>query len=285
MWVLLGRRCGRDRGGAVSAGCGVAAGGIVLGLGLLRYLGAKKRLGRWVAEHLPVRELYVEPFGGMLGVLLARVPAGYEIVNDLDGLVFDWWRCVRDRPGELADRLAGTPYGERAYEEAVRLVGDDDLVVRSAAVAVLLHQGYVPSLGVKKGQWSWAACSPQQWGHLPAQVREVAGRLADVRLLCRDGVDVLREFGGRDDAVIYCDPPYAERTGYGVEVAYEAMGDALLGCSAAVAVSGFPSCPWADVLADWAVVTRERGNSLSVDAGRRDVECLWMNYEPPGRLW
>ena len=43
-------------------------------------------LGHWIAGQLPQSEqqTYVEPFAGMLGVLLARPRSQLEIVNDLD---------------------------------------------------------------------------------------------------------------------------------------------------------------------------------------------------------
>jgi hypothetical protein len=48
---------------------------------------------------------YVEPFAGSLGVLLNRPGkwAGPETINDLSGMVVNFWRCVRFKPAELAE--------------------------------------------------------------------------------------------------------------------------------------------------------------------------------------
>ena len=57
--------------------------------------------GAWIAGLLPPpekRQTYLEPFCGMLGVLLQRSPPGHEIVNDADGAVINWWRTVRTQP-------------------------------------------------------------------------------------------------------------------------------------------------------------------------------------------
>ena len=53
---------------------------------------------RWIRSRLPVRSAYVEPFAGMLGVLLARPRVSVEVVNDLDGRVVNWWTQVRGPP-------------------------------------------------------------------------------------------------------------------------------------------------------------------------------------------
>ena len=47
---------------------------------------------------------YVEPFAGSLAVLLGRPQpfSGVETVNDLDGLLSNAWRAIRDKPEETA---------------------------------------------------------------------------------------------------------------------------------------------------------------------------------------
>ena len=61
--------------------------------------------GSWIAEMLPYERLYVEPFAGMLGILLQRKKSPMEVVNDLDGLIYSYWKCVRDYPNELGYKL------------------------------------------------------------------------------------------------------------------------------------------------------------------------------------
>lgn len=63
---------------------------------LFPYFGAKSKAAPLVWEHLGNPELYVEPFGGTLAVLLARPsPPKTEIVVDLDGLLVNFWRTVQ----------------------------------------------------------------------------------------------------------------------------------------------------------------------------------------------
>jgi len=86
---------------------------------------------------------YVEPFAGSLAVLLERPhlpnrPYLSETVNDLDGLLINFWRAIRFHPDETAD-AASWPVAEydkharscrllawRDSEAAAHLAGDPD---------------------------------------------------------------------------------------------------------------------------------------------------------------
>ena len=101
----------------------------------LRYYGGKSPLGQvgpWIAGNLPHqwKQTYVEPFAGMLGVLLCRAPCKVEVANDLDGDVFNWWRQVRDNADELTRKIKYTPLSRLAFDESLALLeggGGSDL--------------------------------------------------------------------------------------------------------------------------------------------------------------
>ena len=91
--------------------------------------------GKWIAGLLPppgAAYSYIEPFAGMLGVLLQRQPARREIANDLDGDVINWWRVVRDYPAELGELLDWTPgWSAAMFEEAVANLNHEDPIYRA----------------------------------------------------------------------------------------------------------------------------------------------------------
>ena len=78
------------------------------------------KIGPWIASILPWRRdsCYVEPFAGMLGVLLCRRPVQPEIVNNRDGNLVCWWRMVRDHPNKFAHLVIQTPRSRDLYREA-----------------------------------------------------------------------------------------------------------------------------------------------------------------------
>jgi DNA adenine methylase len=67
------------------------------------YFGGKREIAAVVWTRLGRPKQYIEPFCGSAAVLLAaRVPASLEVVNDINGFIANFWRCVRHQPGEVA---------------------------------------------------------------------------------------------------------------------------------------------------------------------------------------
>ena len=68
------------------------------------YFGGKRRAASLVWEALGNVDHYVEPFAGSAAVLLARPHVGRcETINDLDGMVANFWRAVRSQPDAVAE--------------------------------------------------------------------------------------------------------------------------------------------------------------------------------------
>jgi site-specific DNA-adenine methylase len=76
------------------------------------WFGGKFRVASTVWQRFGNVPNYVEPFAGSLAVLLDRPTApGIETVNDLDGLLANFWRAVALQPNEVA-RWADWPVSE-----------------------------------------------------------------------------------------------------------------------------------------------------------------------------
>ena len=256
----------------------------------LRYYGGKANYGKakWIVPLLPweFETTYVEIFGGMFGVGLARPPVKCEMLNDLDGRVVNWWKVVREQPDEFGWAVQTTPCSRREFEWAVGAVDDPALsdLERARAFHVIAHQGLAltartagswrrrrrPSLEGGAGLGRWRS----------GRVAALAERMWNVQLECRDGVQLLRDFAEIEEAVIYCDPPYrdADKSQYRCDVDRDALGAALLVQQGRVAISGYgdewDSLGWrrAEREAAWHVI-----GSGGLDAR---VEVLWMNYDP-----
>src|SRR6185436_14348681 len=68
------------------------------------YFGGKSRIAPLVWERFGAITNYVEPFFGSGAVLLSRPTPfhGTETVNDLDGLIANFWRAIRADPEAVA---------------------------------------------------------------------------------------------------------------------------------------------------------------------------------------
>lgn len=201
------------------------------------YFGAKRRVAAEIWARLGSPVHYVEPFAGSLAVLLARptVPVA-ETVNDVDGLLVNFWRAVKADPGAVAEH-ADYPVSEmdlharhrwliaRKPDLAAALAADPDHYDARAAgwyawgLSQWIGGGWGtlpharrPSLGLPHGQ---GVALARAHGTLREDLQRLAWRLKDVRILCGDWrrlvSPTLLHHDGRATATaaVFLDPPYS----------------------------------------------------------------------------
>lgn len=281
-------------------------------LAALPYPGGKSAARRggvneWIRGLLPGNtHAYIEVFGGMLGVLLARDPVPSETANDADMSIVNWWRVVRDpaRCAELAAMLELTPASRMEHRAAVT----QDEQTHAKTTCLPPDDPDQPAVGDVQWAWAWTVAIASSvggdingagwaWEHddsrgrprlkrVPGMIRPLAERLQDVQLECGDAVEYLNRLANRagQSSLIYADPPYEaipEQRFYRCAVDMDSLDDALLRQQALVAVSGYPGehAPLED--AGW--LRHEKLTSTTISSGRphdERVECLWTNYDP-----
>jgi DNA adenine methylase len=252
------------------------------------YYGSKQTMARRLIALMPPHEHYVEPFCGSLAVLLEKPPVAHETVNDLDGALVTFWRVLRDRPDDLARVAALTPHSRAEHQAAYDLSGCDDLEV-ARRVWVQLTQGR----GGSRRRTGWrfyrdpAGSSSSMPRYLRGYVDRMppsADRLARVSLECRPALDVIRDFGQEPGVLLYVDPPYLGSTRssrqYEVEMSrpdeHRELAEALVGCAAAVVLSGYASPLYDALYAGWSRVEIDAFTGQAGDAQTR-TEVVWSN--------
>lgn len=256
----------------------------------LAYQGGKSQTairgsGRWVANLLPKETdvCYVEPFAGMLGILLQRERCKREIINDKEENIITWWRMVRDNPNEMYHRLMYTPYSRKEYEDSLEIIhnksgSDLDIAI---AVYVVLSQSMSHGLAAKKSDWARMRNTNESAnvrGHtIRSIVEPLADRLRHVQLECRDALRLISDMVDKTDTVIYCDPPYQNTTSkYTQSVDFAALGDLLKSCKGRVALSGYNK-EWDHL--GWRKYNKQAFNNIGTkDMRSKRVESLWVNY-------
>jgi DNA adenine methylase len=255
------------------------------------YYGGKTTLAERIVALLPDHRHYVEPFAGSLAVLLAKPPALFETVNDLDHRLMTFWRVLRERPEDLMRACSLTPHSRAEHQAAYALDdGVDDLEV-ARRVWVCLTQGRGGTLRRTGWRYFEQPGSTSMTDYLSTYVARMASivdRLHHVSLECRPALDVIRAYGDHAEVLIYCDPPYLGTTRasrqYGVEMSadaeHRAFAEVLHECAAAVVLSGYPSALYDDLYGSWhrqeiAAFTGQAGTN-----GRR-IEVLWCNRPWP----
>ena len=258
------------------------------------FLGSKSGAGRaqaligvWVNSHIPWEKAtsYIEPFAGMLGVLLQRQPVNVELVNDANVNIVNWWQCIRDHPSEMEHLLSHTPNSREEHRRCAEILeGECEPLERARAFTVILQQGLGATM---QNYWVpryTANIERSSNRHFP--IRPLADRLRDVQLENKDALDILERTAVRPDAVVYCDPPYpssASSEGYAHTVDYDGLRERLLAQKGRVAISG-QGDEWDEL--GWEKRTRTVQSPLRSDGVLKErLEAIWMNYVPSqGRL-
>lgn len=253
------------------------------------YYGGKTTLADRIVALLPEHRHYVEPFAGSLAVLLAKPPALFETVNDLDHRLMTFWRLLRDRPQDLMRACYLTPHSRAEHQDAYDLDGCDDLET-ARRVWVCLTQGRGNTL--RRTGWRYFE-NPGDRGptsmpdYLTAYVERMTpalDRLRRVSLECRPAVELIEAYGEHREVCIYADPPYLGSTRasrqYGVEMSSDAehqvLAEALHRCRATVVLSGYHSPLYDALYGDWHRVEFGAFTGQANTNGRR-TEVLWSN--------
>lgn len=251
-------------------------------LSALQYIGNKSYRnlsgsGKWINSLLPEKDLYVEPFAGMLGILLQRDPAKFEIINDLDNNVTNWWRCVRDEPKELSRLIDLTPKSRIEHLWALNNVNnmEETPVRRALAFTILINQSFA---SVKYRWYTHKKSHAKDWRKgISERILQLTDRMSNVQIEQKNASLLLEEIAKYDDAIIYCDPPYRDATDkklYEKSINIPELTETLKQQKGLVAISGYND-EWDHL--NW---QRHEYDTFSLLSGKptKRAEILWTNY-------
>ena len=256
----------------------------------LPYYGGKARLGKWINQFLPWKwdQIYVEPYGGMAGVLHNREPVKIEIINDLNDRVINWWRVVRDHTDELIHLVRNTPSSRSEFVNSINNLDNlklDD-VKRALYYQIVVHQSMIKGDGHPTWVLSFQQEYNKQWKDPQRRIELLADRMRLVQLESRDALEVLDRTKRFEKSVIYVDPPYisADRAAYRKscrDIDVSSLTAILLRQRGKVAISGYND-EWDHL--DWVCLEKQvtfsgthTADHANAEASRR-VEKLWVNW-------
>ena len=89
--------------------------------------GGKTRLLSSILPYIPKHKCYVEPFAGGLAVMLAKPRSTIEVVNDLNGDLVTFYRCVRFHSDTLLTELEFILNSRREFNDFIDQPGLTDI--------------------------------------------------------------------------------------------------------------------------------------------------------------
>lgn len=180
---------------------------------LLPWVGGKFNISEWIISHFPPHRAYIEVFGGMANVLLAKPPSEVTILNDIDGDLVNLLFTVRDYSQELQRLLEYIPYSRQVFESWKRerklgIKGASPLeqaaryfYLCSAAFSSKLSGAPSFRAGIESNV---ALAHFNRIDGIPI----VARRLRGVVVEHMDYESLLKKYDPGPDALCYFDPPY-----------------------------------------------------------------------------
>lgn len=175
--------------------------------------GGKHKLKKTLLAAIPQHKAYVEVFSGSAKLLFAKEVSGWEIINDINNDLVNFFRVAKHRPSELAERLEHDLIAAARFAELREDKGGGE-IERALKFAYLAWYSYG-----SKGT-HFASTTIRQLNTAKAPVRrslvrvrallaDVAERLRHVLVENRDFADCIQRYDSRD-TFFYCDPPYTD---------------------------------------------------------------------------
>lgn len=109
---------------------------------VLRRIGNKSKMANDIQKHFPKHSIYVEPFFGAGGMFFNKPKAKYNIVNDLDGDVFNLFMVIMNRKNELITAFKQMPIHQDLMDYWNKNKETDE-IKRALRFLLLSNYGYM----------------------------------------------------------------------------------------------------------------------------------------------
>jgi DNA adenine methylase len=254
--------------------------------------GGKYKELKFIIPHLPIRESYIEPFGGSGAVLLAKESSPLEVFNDRYAGVVAFYRCIRDsnKIKKLIDRLEWTIHSREEFLWCKETWNSDtqiDDIERAARWYYMITNSFSKiGKAFARVTHSTSIIGTNIRGHLK-DFNQIHERMKRVQVENLDFRVCLKDFDF-NGAVFYCDPPYLNSTDpYNntmTENDHIELLDFIFKSKGFFALSGYPNdlydkYKW-DQIYTWDRFLAMRPNNVKQDRDENQrvthKECLWI---------
>lgn len=252
------------------------------------WVGGKRLLRKEILKRFPEHTTYVEVFSGAAWVLFAKDPSisKAEVLDDRNGELTNFFRCVRERPLELTEKLRFRLVSREDFRWEKRRDRTNLTEIDRAAVFFWLLKLAFGSKMTSKTNFGYAfAEKPSfQADRINDLISKAHERLKHVYIFNEDFEALIDRFD-RPETLFYCDPPY-----YGCESCYEHTFEAADHERLAAALQGvkgkfllsYNDCAEIGNLYNWATIERVTTRySVTRNSSKRNRvnELLIRNYE------
>ena len=182
----------------------------------IKWVGGKYKSLKYLLPLIPEHKGYVEVFGGAGWLLFAKSPSNWEVINDLDNNLSNFWIVIKNNTNEFIKSFKNeiiSRYVFNEYKKVYKSKTYVDNIHKAHILYYLLKAGTGASLpdgggcgfGRSKGK------SRLRLDKLPEDIKKAHNRLLNVTIECKDFRDILTYYDN-EDTFFYLDPPYRNIT-------------------------------------------------------------------------
>lgn len=188
---------------------------------LVPWIGGKRKLADHILPLFPEHSCYVEPFCGAAALFFMKAPSEVEILNDINGDLVNLYRVVKHHLEELYKQfkwlLSSRQNWEWMQDTPVETLTD---VQRAARFIYLQKQAFG---GKVDGQSFGTTTTSRPRFNIFSLEQDLADahyRLSNTTIEHLSWEKIIEKYD-RPHTLFYCDPPYWETEGYGVDFDFE----------------------------------------------------------------
>ncbi|UOY05004.1 DNA adenine methylase [Muricauda sp. SCSIO 64092] len=257
----------------------------------ISYYGGKINMLKEILPRIPKHRIYTEAFFGGGAVFFAKEPSEAEIINDINGMVVNFFEVVKTDFNWLKNQIEATLFARETYSKAWLIYKTPSLVedkrLRAWACYVACNMGFAN----KPGSWGYDKYNKRVKTFRNKTMRfdeSIVKRLEFVQIENNDACKVI-ESRDTKETFHYVDPPYintyqGDYCGY-TECDYRNLLDTLSNIKGTFLLSSYPSEILDEYVAKngWYSIRFEKSLSArKVEAGasrtHKKVEVLTANY-------
>lgn len=182
----------------------------------IKWVGGKSESLKYLLPLIPSHEGYVEVFGGAGWLLFAKPPSKWEVLNDLDENLSNFWNVIQKNSEDFINSfefeiISRSNFNE--YKKIYKTKSYIDNINRAHILYYLLKAGTGASLpdGGGCGFGRCKGISRLRLDKLPEDIRQAHTRLLKVTIECKDFKNIIDYYDSKN-TFFYLDPPYRNTT-------------------------------------------------------------------------
>lgn len=202
---------------------------------VIPWIGGKRRLARHILPLFPEHTCYVEPFCGAAALYFMKEPSKAEVINDINGELINLYRVIQHHLDEFVRQFRWALVSRDIYRW-LQMTPAETLtdIQRAARFYYLQKQSFGGKL---EGQtFGTGTTSPPRLNllRIEEELSQAHLRLSRTTIEHLGWETCIKKYDRRH-TLFYCDPPYWQTEGYGVDFGFEnytalaALGVALKG--------------------------------------------------------